>query len=85
MASINLDPLYQVLKIVTDIMPIGVTIGLVLFVIGLIFYMILGKAGGGKLVNSLRIDKKMLYPMIALQQKVSLTCQLLFMLEQLLH
>ena len=66
MASINLDPLYQVLKIVTDIMPIGVTIGLVLFVIGLIFYMILGRGGGGKLVNSLRIDKKMLYPMIAM-------------------
>jgi len=60
---VKIDPLYELVQIVTDFLPVIIVIAAVLFFISLLFMMLPSKGG---ITNKLRIDKKMLYPMFGL-------------------
>ncbi len=60
---VKIDPLYELVQIVTDFLPVIIVIAAVLLFISLLFMMLPSKGG---ITNKLRIDKKMLYPMLGL-------------------
>jgi len=59
----NLDPLMQLVDLLTGFLPFIIIFGVVLFFIGLIFKIL---PSNSKITKRLRIDNKFLYPMLGL-------------------
>lgn len=58
---VDIDPLYELVQLITDFLPVLIIIAVVLFFITLLFLLIPAR---GKLANKLRIDKRMIVPML---------------------